>query len=62
MQLFNGFHPCMVQVRRIDNRRPLDHGYATDYVSQLYYLLDSSVNIAWVWLSVDDDISVKLYD
>jgi hypothetical protein len=52
----------MVQVRRIDNRRALDYWYAADDVSQLDYLLDSTMNVARVWFSLEDDISVKLDD
>src|SRR5690348_2912334 len=62
LNLLNGSHPSMIEVRSIDDRRPLDHGYALDYVSKLNDLLDPSVNIAWVGRDINDDITVQLRD
>src|SRR3989475_10845516 len=61
-EFFNAPYPVMVQGRRVDNGWPLDHRYAANDVSQLDYLLDSTMNVARVRFSVDDDISVELHD
>src|SRR5713226_6939725 len=62
LNLLDGSHPCMVEVRSINDRGSLDDRDAFDDISQLDDLLDTPVNITRVRGDVDDDIPVDLHD
>lgn len=62
LEFFDRPDPCVVQVGSVNYRGSLDHWNASNYVSELNDLFDSSMDVARIWHSVDYDVTVELDD